>query len=113
MESATLRPTAAERPALLDLNDQTALTIKAYFLVQTESRIDFSSLLESIQGVDGVTSAVRVIGAYDIIAEAEAIAESSLAATTSALSGVDGVIRVITTPESVVSRDVTGSPRAA
>ena len=113
MKPASLQTAGLESPRVLVPEDTTLRMIKAYFLVQAENLTDFPRLLEAVQGMDGVTSAVRVMGPYDIVAEAEGLPEESLHAMRGALSNADGVIRVVTAPGTVVSRNRTGSPRAA
>jgi hypothetical protein len=72
--------------------------VAAYVLVQAESDVDLAKLVSGMHGLPGVVSATRVIGPYDVIAEASIRSEETRASLASAVAGIPGVMRVVTMP---------------
>jgi hypothetical protein len=87
---------------VIELTDFTTPTstdaVATYLLVQAESDVDLAKLVSGVHGLPGVVNATRVIGPYDVIAEASIRSEQTRASLAAAVAGIPGVMRVLTMP---------------
>lgn len=87
--------------------------VATYFLVQADSQVDLAGLVTDVHRLPGVMTARRVVGPYDVIAEASGHSEETRASLAAAVAGIPGVIRVVTMPSASKAGQTDDSPRAA
>lgn len=77
-----------------------ARDVATYFLVQADSQVDLGGLVADVHRLPGVITAMRVVGPYDVIAEASGRSDETRASLAAEVAGIPGVIRVVTMPTS-------------
>ena len=87
--------------------------VATYFLVQTENMVDMTDLVSNMSRLPGVITATRVVGPYDVIANAGGDSEETRAALTGAVASLPGVTRVVTMPTASTAGGAGDTSRAA